>query len=517
MTLKQKLPNLIRGITGNVSDPFLREIASFAGALVTETVTLGDGDVFELHAAPIRMRIGENTVKMLAYNGSIPGPTLVVKQGSQVIVNFTNHMDIETTVHWHGLRLDNRFDGVPEGEHQGMQLPIPPGGGFAYQLRFPDPGMFWYHPHIREDYTQEHGLYGNILVVPEGPDYWAPVNREITLVLDDILIQRGKVAQFSQSESFMTAMGRYGNVMLVNGTTQYDLTVPIGEVVRLYLTNTANVRTFNFCIPGARMKYVGADNGRVEREVFVHEVMISPSERVILEVLFEEAGKYAIEHRTPHKSYTLGRVTVSDQPVNPSYRNQFLQLRQDEALRAERARLEADFDRIPDKTIALIGEMPGMKHGDGHHHVEAIEWEDNMLMHNRMTTPHNMFWKIVDQETGAANHDILWVFKTEDRVKIRIVNDPHSDHPMQHPFHFHGERFLVLSHDGVRNDNLVWKDTVLVQAGETVDIMLETSNPGLWMAHCHIAEHVEGGMMFNFLVTENGSEEMPAPSQRHHG
>jgi FtsP/CotA-like multicopper oxidase with cupredoxin domain len=143
--------------------------------------------------------------------------------------------------------------------------------------------------------------------------------------------------------------------------------------------------------------------------------------------------------------------------------------------------------------------MPGMKRGA--HHMESIEWEDTMKLHNRMTTPKNMYWKMVDGE-GKVNHDIHWSFKQGERVKVRIINTPHSDHPMQHPIHFHGQRFLILSRDGVRNDNLAWKDTVLVRTGETVDLLVEMSNPGTWMTHCHIAEHLESHMMFNFQVLE---------------
>lgn len=128
-----------------------------------------------------------------------------------------------------------------------------------------------------------------------------------------------------------------------------------------------------------------------------------------------------------------------------------------------------------------------------------------MLAHNRMTTPENMLWKIIDRETGAANHDIHWLFNHGEQVKIRIINEPDSDHPMQHPFHFHGQRFLMLNQDGVRNDNLAWKDTTLIKAGETVDILLDCSNPGTWMAHCHIAEHLDGGMMFTFHVGHGSS------------
>ena len=114
---------------------------------------------------------------MLGYNGSIPGPTLKVQQGSEIMVHVTNQGDLDTTVHWHGLRLENKYDGVP---HE-TQAPIPVGGEFTYRIQFPDAGLYWYHPHIREDYTQELGLYGNILVVPSDPDYWPPVDRELIL------------------------------------------------------------------------------------------------------------------------------------------------------------------------------------------------------------------------------------------------------------------------------------------------------------------------------------------------
>src|SRR6266568_2656082 len=410
-----------------VSDPFSRDTTGLPDALAPQTVMLQPDEVLELRAEQVRKRIGEATAKMLAYNRSIPGPTLKVAQGSEVTVHFTNQTDLETTVHWHGLRLDNRFDGVPTGAHQGMMAPVPIGGSFTYRVRFPDPGLYWYHPHMREDYTQELGLYAPIIVVPIDATYWSPVNREVTLTLDDILLGGGKIAPFSRTLSDHTAMGRFGNVMLVNGETSPQLSAKQGEVVRLYLVNTANVRVFN--------------------------VRTSPE------------------------------------------------------LEAQRVKIAADTDRQPDKTLAIVAEMPGMEHMEHHaggHHPEPIEWEDTMEEMNRMSTPQNMFWKLVDGETGAANHDIDWSFTDGDQVKVRIVNAPDSDHPMQHPIHFHGQCFLVLSRDGVLNENLAWKDTVLVPAGETVDILVDMSNPGAWMVHCHIAEHLESGMMFTYHVHERG-------------
>ena len=142
----------------------------------------------------------------------------------------------------------------------------------------------------------------------------------------------------------------------------------------------------------------------------------------------------------------------------------------------------------------------------GHGGRDGIEWEDDMVEVNRLTTPANMRWKLRrphhrrrrrTRSTGSS--------RVGDRVKIRLVNEMDSDHPMHHPFHLHGAgRFLVLARDGVPEPNLVWKDTVLVRTGQTVDILFDVTNPGLWMAHCHIAEHMHSGMMFSFTVAGGG-------------
>src|SRR5262249_30393351 len=177
----------------------------------TESVELQHGGEFALEIVPVRKQIGDATVRMLAYNGSVPGPTLRVPQGATITVPVTNRGDIEATVHWHGLRLENRFDGTHD-----TQAPIPVGETFTYEVHVPDPGAYWYHPHIREDYGQELGLYGNILVTPSEADYWPPANRELAITLDDILIEDGQIAAFGDDTTH-GAMGRVGNVIGVAG------------------------------------------------------------------------------------------------------------------------------------------------------------------------------------------------------------------------------------------------------------------------------------------------------------
>lgn len=488
------------------------EISAFPTASSTTIVELADGDTYNLEASFVEKELNGSLYKMLAYNGSIPGPTLKVQQGSTITVNFTNNTDIETTLHSHGVRLDNTFDGVPDV----TQEPIQTGETFTYQMRFDDAGVFWYHPHLREDYAQDMGLYGNYLVVSGPEDEWSPVNREETLIVDDILIDDGSIVPYSLEEVTHTLMGRFGNTMLVNGSTDYSLNVNKGEVLRFYITNTANTRVFNLSIPGAQVKLVGADNGLYERDQWTDEVLLGPSERAIVEVLFAESGEFSLLHKTPEKTYTMGEFLVSDEEVAPSYAADFNQLKTHQSTIASIDPYRGSFSSDPDKSLSIDLDMKGMggshsMHGgmmmedsemgmmsDG----EPIEWEDTMSMMNSTSNTDTLEWQLIDEETEKINEDIDdWNFAQGDLVKIQISNPDDTMHPMQHPVHIHGQRFLILSVDGVDSDNLVWKDTVLIPAGSTVELLVEMSNPGDWMIHCHIPEHLESGMMMDFNVS----------------
>ncbi len=571
---------------GRDDELFTTETTGLSEASRAQVIRLHNGDRFDLSIEPVRKRIDDAELRMLGYNGSIPGPTLHVDQGSEITVQVTNNGDVEATVHWHGLRLENKYDGVPHD----TQAPIPIGGTFTYKVQFPDAGFYWYHPHIREDFGLEMGLYGTIVVEPSDPSYWPAADRQLSITLDDLLVEDGHIAPFHRSGPNYTAMGRFGNVMLINGETEFSGEAHVGEVVRLYLVNTANTRIFNFALPGARAKLIGGDSGRYERETFIDEVMLAPSERAVVDVLFDTQGEVRLKHRTPDHVYDLGRFTVGAASVSDAAAS-FETRREDPELTAEHESIQHDIERSPDKVLAFVASMPllyggneqpassyacpmhpevtssepgtcpkcgmkllpvrptaptsyacpmhpevtssepgtcpkcGMKlvpteapppapaaAGDSphaeheHEQSDGLEWEDLMPEINRASEPGNMRWMLIDRETGAENGAITWAFAVGDRVKIRLVNEMESDHPMHHPFHIHGAgRFLVLSREGVPESNLVWKDTVLVPAGRTVDILLDVSNPGLWMAHCHIAEHAQSGMMFSFDVSRGNA------------
>lgn len=502
-----------------------------------EVVELSDGDEFSLEASYVVKNIGNRRVRMIAYNGSVPGPFIKVVQGGSITIHFTNNLDIETTVHSHGLRLDFPFDGTPGVSQKAVQ----PGETFTYQLKFPDAGTYWYHPHVREDYAQELGLYGNYQVEPV--DYTlGPVNEEVNLIVDDILFEDDDIPPFFRNKTNFAIMGRFGNVMLVNGETDYTKEFLKGSVVRLNITNVANARPFDLTIEGAKMKLVGSDLSPYEREEFIENLIVSPSERYIVDVYFEKSGTYTFMH-TSHDvalgdiEYPLGTFVVSDEAIDTSYANDFNRLQAYGWVSDDARKFDSFLYRKPDRTIRLTmdpGElnlaaamesMPCHKMPDGTWMGdcteeakeqwlagltpseislggEEIHWEDHTYDLNKRTTNEDITWQIVDADTHNANESIDWKYNVGDVIKMRVFNDPMSPHPMQHPFHIHGQRMMTIAIDGRKVENNVWKDSIMIPVGATYDIIVEFSNPGIWMAHCHIAEHLSAGMMFNVAVGE---------------
>ena len=513
----------LEGVVPGVS-PFLPGMgidpATIPAAAFREVMELADGDSLDLEAGLVRRTINGRTFVMYGFNGQYPGPLIRTTQDATTTVRFTNSTALPTAVHWHGVRLDNRFDGVPGVTQDAVE----PGGTFTYVVRFPDAGIYWYHPHHREDIAQDLGLYGNLMVTSRDPDWLNPVNAEEILMLDDLLVDEAGLFPWGQETATHALMGRFGNVMLVNGEPDWSLDVNRGDVVRFFLTNVSNTRVFNLAFDGARVKVIGSDVGLYEREAFVSSVVIAPAERYIVEVHFDISSRpeaedevfamtnriQAIDHfRGEFVSVvdTLGTIRVADRRSAESHRAAFERLRENAEVIAEIDRFRPEFDRPVDYELELgveIGNLPlpllQMMAVDTFYY-HPMEWNESMPDMNYLSTGRNVRWFVRDVRTGSENMEIDdWSFRVGDVVKLRLHNEPTSLHPMHHPMHLHGQRFLVLERDGVRNTNFVWKDTAVIPLGTTVDLLVEMSNPGDWMLHCHISEHLETGMKMVFRV-----------------
>ena len=503
------IPGLV-GLMPSVA-PFLPgaglNAKTLAAAKPSQITLLKDGDTLDLTAMLVRRTIKGHAFAMYGFNGQVPGPLIRVPQNATITVRFHNRIDLPSTVHWHGVRLDNRFDGVPDLTQDSVKA----GANFTYTVHFPDAGIYWYHPHVREDIEQGMGLAGNIRVDSPDPAYYSPVNREQTLMLSDLLVNGDTLIPFGKEAPDFALMGRVGNVLLVNGEPRYGLHVKRGDVVRFFITNVSSSRTFNLSFGGAPIKVVASDVSRFEREERVPSVVIAPAERYVVEVRFDGPHVYpvvnaiqAINHYAGEFSPevdTLGAVTADAAPATPDYARQFATLRANDAVSRDIGRYRQYFDKAPDKTLTLTVATSALPLATVQFmnvdtaYFAPVEWVDGMPDMNWLSTSKQVRWVLRDSATGKENMDIDWHVRRGAIVKLRIFNDPKSFHPMQHPIHLHGQRMLVVSRDGVVTKNLVWKDTALIPVGSTVDLLIDASNPGAWMLHCHIAEHLGAGMM----------------------
>ena len=474
---------------------------------VSQVVRMKSGDTLDLTAGLVRRTIKGRSFAMYAFNGQTPGPLIRVAQNATIVVRFHNRIDLPSAVHWHGVRLENRFDGVPAL----TQEPVAPGASFIYTVHFPDAGLYWYHPHVREDIEQAMGLFGNMLVDSPDLGYYSPVNREQVLMLNDLMVNGDTLIPFGREGPTFALMGRVGNVLLVNGEPRYSLRVNHGEIVRFYLTNTSSSRTWNLSFGGAPIKVVASDESRFEREERVPSVVIAPAERYIVEVRFDHPGRYALVNAVQAINHfagefepevdTVGTVTVGAAPASPDYGGQFATLRANAEVSRDVGRYRAAFDKPPDKRLTLTVATTALPLATVQFmnvdtaYFAPVEWMDGMPDMNWLSASPQVRWVLRDDATGKENMDIDWRATRGATVKLQIFNDPKSFHPMQHPIHLHGQRMLVVARDGVPTRNLVWKDTAIIPVGSTVDLLIDASNPGAWMLHCHIAEHLGAGMM----------------------
>ncbi len=386
-----------------------------------------------------------------SYNGQIPGPILKGREGTTLQVDVLNRLKEPTSIHWHGLRIDNAMDGVPGV----TQSAIEPGNLFSYRLKLQEAGTYWYHPHFNAGEQLERGLKG-VLIVEEHKKL--PFTQDVVWLLDDWLFMRdGQIYPHFNTHRDLMHDGRWGNVVTVNGKRRPELLVTPGERIRLRVINGANARIFSQSLKGLPARVMAVDGRPVSESFNLERFILSPGNRIDLDITIpsDAAGKtFYLEDRFTRQPLILGSIKVED--VKPSPTPKF-----DLPLAGDFIPAKL-FDNLPVSKTWDLSAIRGGKYGIG--------W-----------TLNHRLWPNSDK---AA-------FKIGQPVRIRFVNSS----PRLHPMHIHGAFFRVLEVNGQTVEEPFTRDTVLVGPDESMVIGLVPEHKGIWLAHCHIQAHAESGMM----------------------
>lgn len=448
---------------GRPASPEAPLLAEFAGAYPREARPNGRVHEVALTAAEAELPLLDGgKLRVWAYEGQVPGPTIRVRLGDRLRVRFTNHLPQPTTIHWHGVRVPNAMDGVPHL----TQPPVAPGGTFVYDFVPKDAGTFWFHPHVRSSEQVERGLYGVLIVEDERP---APYDRDVVWVLDDWLLdeQRQIFPQFNTMHDLMHD-GRWGNVVTVNGRTSERLVVRPGERVRLRLLNSANGRVFKPDLGALDARIIAVDGLYLREPIPYRGFELAPGNRLDLDVRFGAAasGMQAVVDRfyepQPHH---LADVVV-DGVEAPSARRSF-----------------------PSPAHAHVPVWRG---------ALALPITKSFEIDARRGGEHGIEWTFNGQAFAGHDHDAPpgLTMRAGTFHRLRFTNKSYR----LHPIHLHGMFFRLLARNDVPADEPFFRDTVLMRGRETIDIGLVPEDVGRWMMHCHVLEHAEAGMMMSLAV-----------------
>lgn len=386
------------------------------------------------------------------FGGTIPGPLLDAKVGDRVIVHFKNSLPEPTTIHWHGVRVPAAMDGTVA-----MQQPIPAGATFTYDFTLKDAGLFWYHPHVRSDIQVQKGLHGAIRV--RGPSE-PQVDDERILMLDDVRLKAdGTLSEYLDDTSKM--MGREGNTLLVNGIPNASIPVRAGATTRFRIVNVANGRFFNLRLPGHTWRVIGTDGGLLPKPYDTEKLLVSPGERYDLMVIPNGAPGSDVE--LLNEPYERGH----ESGMEPTMTVARLHLSADAPLEGR---------SLPDRFDAIASFPPSN--------------QTVPIVLNESTRDGELVFTV----NGAVFPDVPKVMVERGGSRVLEVKNASE---MDHPFHLHGFFFQVLEKDGVAPslESTGNKDTIIIPAKSTLKLLARFDEPGMWMYHCHILEHAEGGMM----------------------
>lgn len=434
------------------------EVAEFAGSYPSHASPRGTMREFELVAAPATVSLFDGRAfDVWSYNGQVPGPTLRVRLGDTLRVRFTNKLPQATTIHWHGVRVPNAMDGVPDV----TQPPVEPGETFVYEFTPKDAGTFWFHPHLRSSEQVERGLFGALIVEDAAP---SPYSRDELWVLDDWLLTRegALFAEFNTRHD-LAHDGRWGNLITVNGRMTPRLEVRPGERVRLRLLNVANGRVFVPNFSGLAVRVIAVDGLYAARPIDLGRFELAPGNRVDLDITVpaNAAGqRFSVTDGFTRQVIPLAEIAVDGDPIE-----------------------------TPQFDSPAHAHVPAWQRPES-----ATPLRAEFKLNARSGGPFGIQWTINGAAMDHASHALP---EQRERLpigefsRVRFVNDSYRLHPM----HIHGLFFKVLARNGVPVDEGHFRDTVLLHPKETVDIGTVPEDPGSWMLHCHILEHAESGMM----------------------
>ena len=398
-----------------------------------------------LRAEPVKAQIlpvGDGKTDMLGFNGSTPGPELRVRQGERLAVRFDNQTTDASSVHWHGIRLENSMDGVP-GLTQAL---VKPGDSFDYDFKTPDAGTYWYHSHNRSWEQVAKGLYGPLIVEEADPPQ---VDHDITVILDDWRIDEtgAIVGGFGNMHDFSHA-GRLGNYAKILPSRD---SVRLGDRIRLRLINTATARVFPIRIEGLAARVVALDGMPLATPRPLQDIQIAPAQRVDLIGDVTAAVDFLFVLRD--EIYEMGSLKLEGDNTAPASGPI-------EALAPPNVMQPKD---VPDQFLSL--KMEGGAMG-GRHSGEDI-WAFNGI-------------------SGLSDKPFASFSQGETAV-FDLINDT----SFPHGIHLHGHHFFEMNEDGSLGD---LRDTTLVDRGTSRKIAVAFDNPGKWLLHCHMLGHQASGM-----------------------
>ena len=430
---------------------------------------------YQLTAGPSRVRLVPepyNETNVWAFNDSVPGPAIRVKQNDWIRVEATNQLTQDTTIHWHGQRVPNAMDGVPHL----TQTPISQDGKFIYEFQAHDAGTYWYHPHFNSTEQVGRGLYGALIVEEPEP---VAVDEDLTWILDDWrLMQTAEILENFGHMHDISHDGRIGNTVTINGRIQESQKVSAGQRIRLRLINAANARIFSLHFQGHSPQIIAIDGHAVQPHSPPREVVqLAPGMRIdlILDCTGEVGAAYSVtDQHYANREFHLLDLEYDANPLREQLLDSPIQLPANplpEPVLTNATRID----------YLLAGGAMGRLRGA----VMDGEWQDIQAM-----VKAGKAWSINDTvSTGhvmAPSADL----KIGQTYIFNIVNDTAWPHPM----HLHGHTFRVISRNGEGTQYQEWQDTVLINPNESAEIAFVADNPGDWMFHCHILEHQTGGM-----------------------